>query len=837
MKLSLKLAALIIAFCALLLPFAKPQTANAQGTGCQLIVSTTSVVAHGSFNVTVQNGVSGTEYAVNYDSSFFRTVFIMPASGSFTATVNLDQIFGPSSPQASSGSFLVTAGTTAPLGLGGGACDPTAGILITVIAPPPPTATITAASTNIAYNTSTTLTWTSTNADTCTLNGSSVPTNGSQPTGNLTTTTTFTLSCTNVSGTATASVTVNVQPPPAPTCSPPTQSVNTGANANFTASAGTGTYSWSAPGGSPSSGNGGSFSTSYSTAGTKTVTVTSGSQNASCSVNVTTPPPTADIKANGSDGPISIAFNTTATLTWQSTNATSCSVSPGGYGGTSSTGQTTANLTVSTSYTLTCNGASGSKTDTVTINVNAPLDCSYTFTPTTVDSDATITVTITAGGSLDNFSAAIADTPPGTNVYNKQVRTGLGTITLKAPTVSTATQMVVAAADESVSPAKLCGGSSAITVNPPPSKWSLSDIVASNQLSVLFSFTPTSNGYIGLVVTNTSTGSVAFDSGPIANGTSNVTWNFPPPGSYSAVLIYGLNEVSNRQPFTVNPAAGNTWQLSVNNTNGYLVVFNISPNAGGNSALLIMDSTKTNTIANLPIPLGANSMTWTGPTTASPTTYEAVINYYILNVSNWAQFTLPVNPPATQWTLSIQSINGNDITFNVQCPTKDCPGYGGQAVVAIKDLSGLSQPVPAGGGTVTFTGLPNGSHQAVVVVFLSEESGVVNFTLPQKTSCGWLAFPGGAGIVKGPVNNCALASPGGIISAFLPYVFGIAGFLSIIIIVISGIQFITSSGNPEAAASARNRLIFALIGLAIIILAFAILQIVDKLFLGGSGVS
>lgn len=73
---------------------------------------------------------------------------------------------------------------------------------------------------------------------------------------------------------------------------------------------------------------------------------------------------------------------------------------------------------------------------------------------------------------------------------------------------------------------------------------------------------------------------------------------------------------------------------------------------------------------------------------------------------------------------------------------------------------------------------------------------------------------------------------GKIISAFLPAILGIAGFVTVIIIIISGIQFVTSGGNPEAAAAARGRLTFAIIGFVIIVLAFAILQIVDQIFLG-----
>jgi len=77
---------------------------------------------------------------------------------------------------------------------------------------------------------------------------------------------------------------------------------------------------------------------------------------------------------------------------------------------------------------------------------------------------------------------------------------------------------------------------------------------------------------------------------------------------------------------------------------------------------------------------------------------------------------------------------------------------------------------------------------------------------------------------------------GQIISRFLDPILVIAGFVTVIIIIISGIQFVTSGGNPEAAASARGRLTFAIIGFVIIVLAYAILQIVDKVFLGTSGV-
>ncbi|MDP2632106.1 MAG: hypothetical protein Q8P25_00080 [Candidatus Curtissbacteria bacterium] len=76
---------------------------------------------------------------------------------------------------------------------------------------------------------------------------------------------------------------------------------------------------------------------------------------------------------------------------------------------------------------------------------------------------------------------------------------------------------------------------------------------------------------------------------------------------------------------------------------------------------------------------------------------------------------------------------------------------------------------------------------------------------------------------------------GNLITEILPIILGVGGMLTVIFIIISGIQFITSSGNPEAANAAKGRLIYALIGFAVIVLAFAALQIISAIFLGDTG--
>ena len=80
------------------------------------------------------------------------------------------------------------------------------------------------------------------------------------------------------------------------------------------------------------------------------------------------PVPTADIRCSGSNS-CSIAYNTSAALSWTSSNVTSCSVSPGGWTGTSNSNQPTPNLTSTTIYTLSCTGSYGSVQDSVTVTV------------------------------------------------------------------------------------------------------------------------------------------------------------------------------------------------------------------------------------------------------------------------------------------------------------------------------------------------------------------------------------------------------------------------------------------------------------------------------------
>lgn len=79
-----------------------------------------------------------------------------------------------------------------------------------------------------------------------------------------------------------------------------------------------------------------------------------------------------DIKANGSDGPITVAYNSSVNLIWTSSNVSSCQASGDWSGAKSVSGsESTSALTSSKTYTITCSGPQGSVSDSVSVNVSS----------------------------------------------------------------------------------------------------------------------------------------------------------------------------------------------------------------------------------------------------------------------------------------------------------------------------------------------------------------------------------------------------------------------------------------------------------------------------------
>ena len=64
------------------------------------------------------------------------------------------------------------------------------------------------------------------------------------------------------------------------------------------------------------------------------------------------------------------------------------------------------------------------------------------------------------------------------------------------------------------------------------------------------------------------------------------------------------------------------------------------------------------------------------------------------------------------------------------------------------------------------------------------------------------------------------------VESILQFVFITAGSISVIMIAIGGFKYVTSLGESQAVAKAKDTILYAVIGLAVSILAFAIVNFV-----------
>ncbi len=275
----------------------------------------------------------------------------------------------------------ITATTTFTLTCTNASGSSSSGAIVTLqTTTPAPTLTFSANPTSVNSGGSSTLTWSSTNATGCTASGGwsgSRQTSGSQQITNITATTTYTLVCAGAGGnspTRNATVTVNGTPPPAPTLTftaNPT-AVNAGGSSTLTwtttnATGCTASNGWS--GARAAAGNQTINGIMATTTYTLQCTGAGGNVTRSATVTVNptpAPAPTVDLNAS----PTNVAVNGNSTLSWTSTNATSCTASGAWTGSKQVQGsESTGALTNSATYTLTCTGAGGSASDSATVTV------------------------------------------------------------------------------------------------------------------------------------------------------------------------------------------------------------------------------------------------------------------------------------------------------------------------------------------------------------------------------------------------------------------------------------------------------------------------------------
>ena len=330
---------------------------------------------------------------------------------------------------------------------------------------PAPTVTLTASRTQTLAGETVVLTWSSTNATSCTASlgwSGSRPTSGSETVTPAPPSTAYVLVCTATDGrTADANVTVNVTPPPTVTLTTPQETHAYGSSALLTWSA-SGATSCTASGGwtgeRPVSGTETIAPLTATAAFTLTCTGPAGTGAATLTREVAAPPGIPGISL--APTPSIILTGTSATLSWVTFYALSCEAS-GGWSGSRPTAnggparyEEVGPLVADTSFTLTCSNPLGNSQTTATVHVvvafppvinitvdrpNITAGSTAMLSWTTVDADSCMADDNWGGGSQPTAGSFIVGPLTTTAAFSLTctgpggVSTGTASVTVTGP--------------------------------------------------------------------------------------------------------------------------------------------------------------------------------------------------------------------------------------------------------------------------------------------------------------------------------------------------------------------------------------------------------------------
>ncbi|HMQ95585.1 MAG TPA: hypothetical protein PKD19_00010 [Candidatus Saccharibacteria bacterium] len=98
-----------------------------------------------------------------------------------------------------------------------------------------------------------------------------------------------------------------------------------------------------------------------------------------------------------------------------------------------------------------------------------------------------------------------------------------------------------------------------------------------------------------------------------------------------------------------------------------------------------------------------------------------------------------------------------------------------------------------------------------------------------------LGVQGGANAARGADQPIDLFGVGGTFSTITNVLLFIVGAIAVIMIVIGGLRYVTSGGNQNAVTAAKNTILYAIIGIIVAILAYAVINFVLGSLLPGNG--
>lgn len=98
-----------------------------------------------------------------------------------------------------------------------------------------------------------------------------------------------------------------------------------------------------------------------------------------------------------------------------------------------------------------------------------------------------------------------------------------------------------------------------------------------------------------------------------------------------------------------------------------------------------------------------------------------------------------------------------------------------------------------------------------------------------------LSIQTGAEAARGIDQVTNLFGSTGIFSTITNVLLFVLGAISVIMIIIGGLRYVISGGDQAAVSAAKNTILYAVVGIIVAILAYAVVNFVIGSFTGGSG--
>ncbi len=98
-----------------------------------------------------------------------------------------------------------------------------------------------------------------------------------------------------------------------------------------------------------------------------------------------------------------------------------------------------------------------------------------------------------------------------------------------------------------------------------------------------------------------------------------------------------------------------------------------------------------------------------------------------------------------------------------------------------------------------------------------------------------LGIADGANAAKGKDMVTDLFGETGTFRTLTNVLLFLIGAISVIMLIVGGLRYVVSGGDSTAVANAKNTILYAVVGIVVAILAYAIISFVITSFSGGSG--